>query len=176
VAAWIRAELAVSAAMVLLCVTPCAAAFTWDFRVDFVLQAHWHGIWVFDAVGPAAVGICLVGLFLGAASGLAWRRGAPAKGLALVSLLASEAGLSWALPHLASSIYATGGSADGGQAQAPFNAWVLETGSRKGSGPYIKYLPYSDLPPLQWMTTGICILICAALAGACLRLARRRSR
>lgn len=173
-AAWVRTELAVSAAMVLLCVTPCAAAFTWDFRIDFILQRHWHGIWAFDAVGPAAVGVSLVGLFLGAASGLAWRRSAPAKGLTLVLLAAFEAGLSWALPHLVSSAYATGGSADGEQAQAPFNAWVLETGRLKGSGPYTRYLPYADLQPMQWIAAGICAAVCLALTIACLRLIRRR--
>lgn len=173
-AAWVRTELAVSAVMLVLCVTPCAAAFTWDFRVDFVLEGHWHGIWAFDAVGPAAVGTSLVGLFLGAASGLVWRRSAPAKGLALLAVVAFEAGLSQALPRLMPAIYATGGSADGEQAQAPFNAWVLETGSRKGSGPYTKYLPYSDLAPMQWMAAGICVVVCAALVVVCLRLVRRR--
>lgn len=173
-AAWVRTELTVAAVLLVLCVAPCAAAFTWDFRVDFVLQGHWHGIWAFDAIGPAAVGTCLVGLFLGAASGLAWRRSAPAKALTLVSVIAFETGLSRALPHLMPSIYAAGGSADGEQAQAPFNAWVLGTGEAKGSGPYTKYLPYSDLAAMQWIAAGICAVVCTAMAIACLRLIRRR--
>ena len=143
-AAWVCAELAVSAAMVVLCVTPCAAALTWDFHIDFMLEGHWHGIWAFNTVGPAAVGVCLVGLFLGAVSGLVWRRSAPAKGLALVLIVAFEAGLSWAL-----------------------GAAGLEGRTRPAG-----YLPFSGIASLQLAATGICLLLCAVLAGACLRLVR----
>jgi hypothetical protein len=174
-AAWVRAELAASATMLVLCVTPCAAAFTWDYRVDSALQGHWHGIWAFDAVGPAAVGICLVALFLGAASGLVWRRGAPAKGLALVLVIAFEAGLSEALPHLLPASRLVVEPANGGQVALPFNAWVLGTGNLGVSGYYARYLPCSDLAPLQWIAAGICVVVCAVVAAACVRLLRRRS-
>lgn len=165
-AAWVRAKLAVPAAMVILCVTPCAAALTWDFRVDFSLQQDWHGIGVFDAIGPAAVGCSLLGLFLGAASGLAWRRSGPAKVLALALSIAFKAGLFWLLAHLLAPMSV----ADGPQRQVPLNAWVLAAQSGSGS---TSYLPYSDLQPLQWITTGFCVVACAALALLCLRLIRR---
>jgi hypothetical protein len=169
-AAWVRTELAVSAGMVVLCVGPCAAAFTWDYRIDDILQEHWHGIWVFDAVGPAALGVCLVGLFLGAASGLAWRSSAPAKSLALVLLIAFETALSWVLPHLLPSQLLVDGPGSAGQAQVPVNAWVLTTGELSSTESYTRYLPSSDLQPLQWLAGGVCLLVCAALTFVCLRL------
>lgn len=172
-AAWARARLSVSAAMVVLCVTPCAGALTWDFRVDFAFQQRWYDITMFGAIGPAAVAICLVGLFLGAAAGLCWRRSAPAKCLALALVIAFEAGLSWALPRLLEPTYARGGSVTGDQ--VPHSAWVLGSGDLAPAGRYVKYLPYSDLPTLQWMVTGICLVVCTALAFACLRLLRRHS-
>lgn len=172
--AWVRAELAVSAAMLVLCVTPCAAAFTWDFRVDFVAQWHWHGLWMFGAIGPAAVGICLVGLFLGALSGLVWHRGLAARGLALVSLIAFEAGLFQVLPHLLPSAFATSRPGTGGLVYLPAKSWVLGSGPLGSTGQWARFLPYSDLQPLQWTVTAICVAVCAALSAACLRIVRHR--
>jgi len=98
--AWVRAKLGVPAVILVACVTPCAAAFTWDLQVDFAMRQNWRGIGVFDAIGPAAVALCLVGLFLGAAAGLTWRRAGPSKFLALGLVLVFEAAVFLALPHV----------------------------------------------------------------------------
>ena len=172
-AAWVRAKLSVPAAMVLLCVTPCAAALTWDYRVNYSWQQNWHGIGVFDVIGPVAVADCLVGLFLGAASGLTWRRGGPAKGLALILVIAFKAGLFWLLPHLLPSTYTAIGPTNDLQTLVPVKAWALDSGYLNGGGQYVRYLPYSDLQPLQWIATGVCVIVCAALFVYCLRLVRR---
>jgi hypothetical protein len=95
----VRAKLGVPAAMLVACVTPCAAAFTWDLHVDFAMRQNWRGIGVFDAIAPAADAFCLAGLFLGAAAGLTWRRGGPSKILALGLVLGFEAAVFRALPH-----------------------------------------------------------------------------
>ena len=97
--AWVRAKLGVPAMILVACVTPCAAAFSWDLQVDFAMRQNWRGIGVFDAIGPAAVAFCLVGLFLGAAAGLTWRRGGPSKILALALILGFEAAVFRVLPH-----------------------------------------------------------------------------
>ena len=89
-AAWVRAKLLVPGAMVVACVTPCAAALTWDYQVDFAFQQHAHDVGIYTAVGPAAVAICLVGLLLGAAAGMTWRHGAASKSLAVVLVLGFE--------------------------------------------------------------------------------------
>jgi hypothetical protein len=174
-AAWVRAKLCVSAVMVFLCVTPCAAALTWDFRKDPDRQQNWYGIGVFDTIGPAAVAICLLGLFLGAAAGLAWRRSVPAKGLVLVLVLGFKVALFQTLAHLLPRTTATGPLY--GTPQVPDNAWVVQSGvlATAGHPPYAMYLPYADLQSLQWITTGFCVVVCAALALFCVRIVRRPS-
>jgi hypothetical protein len=132
--AWVRAKLGVPAAILTACVTPCAAAFSWDLQVDFPMRQNWRGIGVFDAIGPAAVAFCLLGLFFGAAAGLTWRLGGPSKVLTMALVLGFEAAVFLALPHA----------------------------------------PYSDLQLAQWIVTGICIAICAALGYYCLRLIEHR--
>ncbi|HET9171754.1 MAG TPA: hypothetical protein VFN97_20110 [Actinospica sp.] len=97
-AAWVRAKLLVPGAMVVACVTPCAAALTWDYQVDFAWQQDSRAIGVFDAIGPAAVAICLAGLFLGAAAGLTWPHGAASKFLAVMLVLAFEAAIFGGMP------------------------------------------------------------------------------
>jgi len=194
--AWVRAKLLVPAAVVILCVTPCAAALTWDYRLDPSRQ--WYSIGGFDTIGPVAVAFPLVALFLGAAAGLTWRSGGPAKGLALALVLAFKAGVFWTLPRLLPTTYITGDLSNG--PQTPSKAWVVESGyvnaaghhvaapanclsnafpdvsceAKSGlTGQYATYLPYSDLQSLQWIATGICVIACAALAYYCLRLVRR---
>jgi hypothetical protein len=107
---------------------------------------------------------------LGAASGLTWRRSGPAKGLALILLVAVKAGLFWLLAYLLPSTYIAGASASGLQTQVPFNAWVLGSGDLNGGGHYVRYLPYSDLQPLQWIAAGGCVIVCAVLIFCCLRI------
>lgn len=89
-AAWVRAKLLVPGAMVVVCVTPCAAALSWDYQVDYALQQNSRDIGVFSAIGPAAVAICLLGLFAGAAAGLTWRHGAASKFLAVLLVVTFE--------------------------------------------------------------------------------------
>ena len=111
--AWVRAKLLVPAAMVLLCVTPCAAALTWDYSLDPYRRQIFLGREVFEAVGPAAVALCMVGLFLGAATGLTLRRSGAAQGPSLLLVLALKLGL-WMLP--------------GSLKQQPYPAmWILQS-------------------------------------------------
>jgi hypothetical protein len=86
------------------------------------------------------------------------------------------------LPHLLPSAHATAAAANqsaaGPQAWIPNNAWLLSSGYQASAGRTAtagaSYLPYSDLDPLQWIATGICIGVCGALALCCLWLIQRR--
>ncbi|MBR7833248.1 hypothetical protein KDL01_08225 [Actinospica durhamensis] len=95
--AWVRTKLLVPALMIVLCVAPCAAALTWDYSLDPHRQQIFLGREIFEAIGPAAVALSLVGLLVGAAAGLTlWRTGA-APVLAFLVVLAFKLCL-WALP------------------------------------------------------------------------------
>lgn len=86
--AWVRTKLLVPAAMVLLCVTPCAVAFTWDYDLDPYRKQILLGHEVFECSGPSVVALTMVGFLVGAACGLILRRNGAAPGLSLVLVLA----------------------------------------------------------------------------------------
>ncbi len=97
--AWVRAKLLVPAVMVVLCVTPSAAALTWDYSLDPHRQQIFLGREIFEAIGPAAVALTLVGMLVGAAAGLTLRRNGAAPAVAFLVVLAFKLCL-WALPSL----------------------------------------------------------------------------
>jgi hypothetical protein len=97
--AWVRAKLLVPTAMIVFCVTPCAAALTWDYDLDPNRQQIFLGREIFEAIGPAAVALAIVGFLIGAAAGITFRSSGAAPALSLLLALAFKLSL-WALPNL----------------------------------------------------------------------------
>lgn len=135
--AWVRAKLLVPAVMVLVCVTPCAAALTWDYELDPYRRQIFLSREVFQVVGPAAISLTLLGFLLGAVSGLILRRNGAAPILSLFLAL----GFKLLLSGLPSLLHRDAQSVDG---------------------------------LLQWVTTGICLLLSAGLAVLCRSRIRQR--
>ncbi|MEU1616602.1 ABC transporter permease [Streptomyces sp. NPDC005722] len=198
---WFAAKLGVPLAMTVVVSGVIAAAMTWWWHP--VAQAMgpmfpWHLWYPFYGVGPVVVGMSVLLYLLGATLGLVLRRTV----LAMAATLAVGAGLFALLdavrPHLwpVRTVYARHAA----DAPVPGDAWQLADGplstdghrvpdaldcyvagtdtkrclaSHGITGHWAEYHPASDLWPLQWTATGLCLALGAVLVAVAVWWTRR---
>ncbi|MEV6762115.1 ABC transporter permease [Streptomyces sp. NPDC051105] len=199
---WFAAKLLVPVTVTVVISGTIAAAMTWWWQPAGHLLGGsfpWWQWYPYDGIGPVVVGLSVLSLLLGVTVGLMVRRTVLAMGATVVLsagamyLLASLRG--HLLPTTLATVQQPTASA------APSNAWVLSEGLTDAAGrrvpdlpscyaadDYAKCLvrhgrtgrwaefhPASQLWPLQWAQTGLCLLLAAALAGLCVWWIHRRA-
>ncbi|MEV5533349.1 ABC transporter permease [Streptomyces prunicolor] len=199
---WFAAKLLVPVVLTMLISGTIAAAMTWWWRPAGSLLGGWFPWWQwypYDGIGPVVVGLSVLSLLIGVTAGLILRRTVLAMGATVVVSAAAMYVLESVRGHLLPTTLATVQHPTG--TAAPSNAWVLSEGAADATGrrvpdlpscytadDYTKCLvqhgstgrwaefhPSSQLWPLQWAETGLCVLLAAALAGLCVWWIRRRS-
>ncbi|MFD9406457.1 ABC transporter permease [Streptomyces sp. NPDC059989] len=198
---WFLANLAVPAALTVLFAGLVTAAATWWWHtvaVPLGSRFPWYGLMPYDAIGPAPVAKAVLMLLVGIALSLLIRRTVAAMGAAL----AVGGILLFALERMRAALWPSvlvrqqGADVPG----APDGAWVLGEGllsaegrripdvprcwgaedygqclARHGAtGRWAEYHPQAHLWPLQWVETGLCLAVAAALAAGCFWWTRRR--
>ncbi|MFJ8508596.1 ABC transporter permease [Streptomyces avermitilis] len=187
---WFAAKLGVPLAMTVIISGVIAAAMTWWWHP--VARAmgplfRWPEWYPFYGVGPVVVGLSVLFYLLGTTLGLFLRRTVLAMGATLVTGAGLFALLEWARPHLwpTHTAYAQHTA----NPPVPKTAWLLADGplspdgrrvseawdcyaaddikrcltSHGITGRWAEYHPASDLWPLQWTTTGLCLALGAVL-------------
>jgi len=198
---WFAAKLLVPVVLTVLISGTIAAAMTWWWQPAGHLLGDsfpWWQWYPYDGIGPVVVGLSVLSLLIGVTAGLILRRTVLAMGATVVlsagAMYLLESVRGHLLPTTLATVQHTTDSA------APANAWVLSEGPVDAAGQRVpdllscyaaddypkclvqhgrtgrwaEFHPSSQLWPLQWAQTGLCLLLAAALAGLCVWWIRRR--
>ncbi|WP_329042748.1 ABC transporter permease [Streptomyces sp. NBC_00178] len=188
---WFMAKLCVPLAMVVVISGVMAAAMTWWWHpiAETAGYRQWQYWYPFYGVGPVVVGLGVLIYLLGVTLGLYLRRTVLAMGATLALGGGLFAVIEWARPHLPPRHTATAQHTV--TPPVPDNAWLVADGplspdgrrvpeawecfaakdpgpclgSHGISGRWAEFHPVSDLWPLQWATTGICVLLAVVLVA-----------
>ncbi|MFC5198168.1 ABC transporter permease [Streptomyces kaempferi] len=187
---WFAAKVGVPLAMTVVISGAIAAAMTWWWHSiaktmgDMFPWGEWYP---FCGVGPVVVGLSVLFYLLGTTLGLFLRRTVLAMGATLVAGGGLFGLFEWVRPYLWP--ISTSNAQHTYQAKFPVNAWALGEGplstggqrvpeflncwskddptqcltSRGITGRWAEYHPASDLWPLQWTATGVCLALGAVL-------------
>jgi hypothetical protein len=198
---WFVAKLAVPVAMTVIVSGTVALAMTWWWHPAAEVmggQFPWYEWYPFNGIGPVVVGQSVLMLLLGVTFGLLLRRTLAAMGATLAVGAGVLAGLDRIRGHLLPTVSANAQHTT--VPPAPDNAWVVAdgpltpSGARTGdvmgcysasdynacmaghgrTGHWAEFHPASQLWPLQWAETGLCLLLAAALAALCVWRVRRQ--
>ncbi|SER61926.1 hypothetical protein SAMN04487983_101967 [Streptomyces sp. yr375] len=197
---WFAAKLAVPVTLTVLISGVIAAAMTWWWQPAGHLLGSsfpWYQWYPYDGIGPVVVGLSVLSLLIGVTAGLILRRTVLAMGATAVVSVGALYVLDSVRPHLLPTTKLTVQHAV--DTAAPPNAWVLAEGAADAAGrpvpdvldcyttdDYTKCLaehgrtarwaefhPSSQLWPLQWTETALCLLLAAALTALCAWWIRR---
>ncbi|MGW1716696.1 ABC transporter permease [Streptomyces sp. NPDC002156] len=195
-ARWLAAKLAVPAALLVTgtVLLTLLHRLMWDKHSELwgsMGTWEWYLSNSYVANGPLATAYALLGLAVGALSGLLVRRSLPALGVAVLSLLTLTSVLGDLRPHLwpVETVTRTTGYpqwigmvvrdgvvlADGSRVPEPYCAGEACRAGRGIVGYYRDYHPTSHFWPLQLMETGIVLALVAAATAAAFWLLRRRT-
>lgn len=201
-ARWLAAKLAVPAALLVAGVTVLSVTLAWaqtrtatDFSVD------WFDAQVFGATLPVVIGYTLLGIAVGALTGLLVHRTVAAMSVAVLvtaTVMTTLGFLRSGLWPLRTEI-SPGDRASG----VPLDSWVLDVGRVTGSGDrlpidvcwkpfdqgredqcfadrditgsFADFHPHSHLWPLQLVETGIALTLTALAVAVAFRVLRRRT-
>ncbi|MET7552350.1 ABC transporter permease [Streptomyces sp. NPDC005479] len=187
---WFAAKMGVPLAMTVIISSVIAAAMTWWWHPAARAMGPlfpWHGWYPFYGVGPVVVGLSVLTYLLGTTLGLFLRRTVLAMGATLVVGAGLFAQLEWVRPHLWP--IQTASAQRTYEPPAPKTAWTLADGPLSPDGRHVpeawncfaakdmhqcfashgitghwaEYHPASDLWPLQWTATGLCLALGAVL-------------
>ncbi|MBL1097099.1 translation initiation factor IF-2 [Streptomyces coffeae] len=184
---WLLVKLLLPAASVTAGTAGVAAAYHWwwapaqtfsrklgDYQTNPYVVSWWQAA-PFNATGPLAVGLAVLGLVIGATAGLLLRRTVPAMAVALGVVVAAQWGATALRGHLASSVVVT--KREDGVWPVPRDTWwgsESRTDGRPGTRDWAEIHPPSDFWRIQWIEAGICLVLAAALAVFCVWWIRRR--
>ncbi|MFI6124816.1 hypothetical protein ACIBCU_34710 [Streptomyces sp. NPDC051064] len=201
-ARWLAAKLAVPAVLLVAGVTVLSAVLAWaqtqtatDFSVD------WFDAQVFGATLPVIIGYTLLGIAVGALTGLLLHRTVAAMAVAAVvtgTVMVALGAFRSALWPLRTAISTTDGPS-----HVPLDSWVVEVGrvtasgdrlpmdvcwpraseaqearclaERDVTGMFVDHHPASHLWPLQLVETGIVLVLAALAVAVAFRVLRRRT-
>ncbi|MFD9542701.1 hypothetical protein [Streptomyces sp. NPDC060022] len=198
---WLAAKLAVPGVLLVAGVSVLSAVFTWArSRAGTESPLYWYEAPVFAATPPATVGYTLLGIAVGALTGLLVRRTVAAMSVAALvtgTVIATLGTLRSGLWPLLSEIRPTEGNSG-----IPVTSWVVDLGRVTGSGErlpwevclpqadeaamprclaehdvtgaFIDYHPASHFWPLQLVETGILLALAALALALAFRVLRRR--
>ncbi|MFE7753222.1 ABC transporter permease [Streptomyces sp. NPDC057428] len=186
---WFMAKLCVPLAMVVIISCVMAAAMTWWWHPIVKTAGYqlWQFWYPFYGVGPVVVGLSVLLYLLGMTMGLFLRRTVLAMGATLALGGGLFAVIEWVRPYLLP--HHTAIRQHTTTPPVPDDAWLVADGplspdgrhvpeawdcfaaehlghclsSHGISGRWAEYHPVSDLWPLQWATTGACLLLAVAL-------------
>jgi hypothetical protein len=179
-----------------------SAAMTWWWHPAAEVmggQFPWYNWYPFNGIGPVVIGQSVLLLLIGVTSGLLLRRTVMAMGATLVV----GAGALYLLERVRGSLLpmTTVNAQHTTAAPDPQGFWSVTDGSLSPSGAHVSDVPgcfsatgdyekcmfahgrtghwiqghpASQLWPLQWAETGLCLLLAAALTGLCVWWVRRR--
>ncbi|MGI5248403.1 ABC transporter permease [Actinacidiphila glaucinigra] len=197
---WFAAKLGVPLAMTVVVSGVIAAAMTWWWHPVAEVMGPmfaWHEWYPFYGVGPVVVGLSVLLYLLGATLGLVLRRTVLAMGATLVAGAGLFALLEAVRPHLWP--IRTGYAQHTDEPPVPDGAWQLADGplSKDGhrvseawdcyasgnikqclashgvTGRWAEFHPASDLWPLQWTATGLCLALGVVLLALSVWWTRR---
>ncbi|MET7369324.1 hypothetical protein ABZS61_26385 [Streptomyces sp. NPDC005566] len=198
---WLAAKLAVPAVLLVAGVSLLSAVFTWARpRAGVESPLYWYEAPVFAATPPAVIGCTLLGIAVGALTGLLVRRTVAAMSVAALvmgTVITTLASLRSSLWPLRTVIRPTEGNSG-----IPNTSWVIDLGRVTGSGErlpwevclpradetfmkrcltehdvtgaYLDYHPASHFWPLQLVETGILLAFAALALALAFRVLRRR--
>ncbi|MGP3753996.1 hypothetical protein [Streptomyces sp. IBSNAI001] len=202
-ARWLAAKLAVPTVLLVAGVTVLSAVLGWaQTRTATDYPVDWFDAPVFGATVPVVIGYTLLGIAVGALTGLLVRRTVAAMAVAVVVTGAVMV----ALVNLRSSLWpleTTVGTAEG-RLDVPLESWVVDLGRVTASGDrlptdvcwrggasearearcmaerditgwFVDHHPASHLWPLQLVETGIVLALAALAVTAAFRVLRRRT-
>ncbi|MEV8227536.1 hypothetical protein AB0P41_16035 [Streptomyces sp. NPDC079167] len=199
---WLVAKLAVPTVFLVAGVTVLSAVLAWaqtrtatDYTVD------WFDAPLFGATAPVVIGYTLLGVAVGALTGLLVRRIVAAMAVAVVvtgAVMVALATLRSSLWPLRTTIGTTEGRLD-----IPIESWVVDLGlvttdgdrlptdvcwrnaseaqtarcmaERDITGWFVDHHPPSHLWPLQFVETGIVLVLAALAVAGAFRVLRRRT-
>ncbi|MHA6765273.1 ABC transporter permease [Streptacidiphilus sp. PAMC 29251] len=198
---WFAAKLAVPVLMTAVISGILAAAMTWWWHPAAQVMGGlfpWQHWYPFDGIGPVLVGQSVLLVLVGVTAGLVLRRTVTA----MAATLAVGAGVLYLLEQVRGQLWSTVTvtAQHTTAVPGPSDAWSLANGllsptgvrvSDVGScyaaddyqncmfahgrtGTWAEIHPASQLWPLQWTETGLCLALAAALAGVCVYWVRRR--
>ncbi|MFB4422980.1 hypothetical protein C5F59_018000 [Streptomyces sp. QL37] len=201
-ARWLAAKLAVPTVLLVAGVTVLSAVLAWaqtrtatDFTVD------WFDAPVFGATAPVVIGYTLLGIAVGALTGLLVRRTVAATAVAAVvtgTVMVTLGTLRDGLWPLRTATTTNDGSSD-----VPMDSWVVDVGRLTASGDrlpmdvcrpfgdqaqearcmaerditgwFVDHHPASHLWPLQLVETGIVLVLAVLAVTVAFRVLRRRT-
>ncbi|MEV7561745.1 hypothetical protein [Streptomyces sp. NPDC089795] len=165
-ARWLAGKLAVPVAAVLLVLPAFVLLAAWIRRGtwDTWYPIQWHDLPVYVAIGPVAIGYALLGIGVGALTGLLIRRTLPAMAAAVAAVGVIEAGLVLLRPRLWPAL---DGRPRNGNDWGVFGP-VGHVGTR--------HHPESHFWPLQLVESTVLLALTAAALVATFALLRRRHR
>ncbi|MBT2675819.1 hypothetical protein J7E95_34510 [Streptomyces sp. ISL-14] len=178
-ARWLAAKLAVPAVLLTAGTGGLLLVNLWARQDgDPNLVGDWYLPDVFLGTGPTAVAYPLAGLALGALAGLLWRRALPAAGVGFAVTLVLYNVLERYRDHL----WPTATRSEKGELELPRSAWQqdwdITWGRYPGEGTPLAtsatFHPRSHFWPLQYVETGIVLVVAAAATLAAFRLLHRR--
>ncbi|MFJ8858785.1 hypothetical protein ACIRD8_10140 [Streptomyces sp. NPDC102451] len=195
-ARWLAAKLAVPTVLLLAGVSVLSAAFSWvRGRTGTEYPADWYDAPVYATVGTAPLAHALLGLTVGALTGLLVRRTVPAMALAALAVTAVLTAIGTVRKSLWPTEFALG-ALDG-----LTNPWIVESGQITSSGErlpvdvcwgqgadearcvaergitgrFADYHPASHFWPIQLVETGILLALAALALVLAFRMLRRRT-
>ncbi|MDF3148542.1 MULTISPECIES: hypothetical protein [unclassified Streptomyces] len=178
-ARWLAAKLAVPAALLTAGTGAVLLLNLWARTDDNPnLVGDWYGPDQFSGIGPVAVAYALAGLALGTLAGLLLRRTLPAAGVGFAAALL----LHTVLERYREDLWPTVTRSEKGEFELPRSAWQqdgdITWGRHPGEGTPLStsatFHPQSHFWPLQYVETGIVLVVAAAATLAAFRLLRRR--
>lgn len=198
---WLLAKLAVPAVMTAVISAVLAGALTWWWQpVADVMggQFPWYQWYPYYGIGPVVVGLSVLLFVIGAAFGLVLRRTVAA----MAATLVAGAGLLVLLDRVRGYLLPTVTVTEQHTSAIPGppDAWVMSDGPLSASGARVSdvrscyasadfdtcltahgrtghwadYHPASQLWPLQWAETGLCLVLAAACTALCWWWVRHR--
>ncbi|MGW5047480.1 ABC transporter permease [Streptomyces griseoluteus] len=204
---WVVTKLGMASALVTVVAlsTGLAARALWSPLVNHAAaQADFTTAGGFDTTGPVTVALSLLGLLIGAASGLLLRRTLPAMVTTFIVLLVVKSAWEPVRMMFAPTVTKTTGGGRFGDGDAPKipdsalsidHSYVTGDGSRIGWGNCAdakdrlaclrgkgvvgwseEYLPYSHMNAMQWAAAGALAVLLAVAAGVVAYAARRTLR
>lgn len=199
---WLAAKLAAPAVLLVAGVTVLSVTLSWaQTRTADEFTIDWFDAPVFVATTPVVIGYTLLGIAVGALTGLLVRRTVAAMSVAALvtgTVIATLGTLRSGLWPLRTLISPTEGSSG-----LPATSWVIDIGrvtssgerlplevcwprvdeaelarclaDRKVTGMFVDYHPASHLWPLQLVETGILLALAALAVAVAFRVLRRRT-